>query len=332
MTFITTWTPAQLLGLWSDKAKVILILGFFCFGLILFMIATVDGARRVHLQAFVPLQQQIRDEAWVAAEAARDRDDVGLGVSITECEVSADLECSRPFVEFTFYFFNGSLYPVSIQMKLDGYVGLSDGVTLRDLEQRPESIKKKSFHNTREEHPRYVRGEFIIVQKLSRADVEFMATTRSQNGGFFIFDNLSVGVRCEGATDASRLRLNDVRPRLRGARRMDSSALEAKRDDQLSRICNLEIIRGLALQLWDELRATGNVTPENVFHEWEKRTISYLTDNYGAQTAQDIYARCTHDQPFPDVATGQVSWFQSFFAEYQYFVSEEKKDKLSVVG
>jgi hypothetical protein len=329
MTFVTTWTPAQLLGSWSAKARVILILGFVCFGLILFIIATVDGARRIHLNGLAPLQQQIRDHEWLVAEAARDRDDVGQGVAITECEVSLDLACSKPFAEFIFYFFNGSLYPVAVEMELDGYVRFSDGATVIDLQDRPERIEKKSFYNTREEHDRYVRGEFIIVQKLSGADVDFMSSKRSREGGFFIFDNLTVSVRRENATDGSRLRLNDVRPRLRNTFRLDSSALAAKRELELVKIHKLEVIRGLALQLWDELQATGNATPEKVFREWEKRTMTYLTENYGEQTATQIYARCTHEEPFPILAPAQAGWLQQFFAEYQYFVDEEKKSKLA---
>jgi len=91
------------------------------------------------------------------------------------------------------------------------------------------------------------------------------------------------------------------------------------------KIYKLEVIRGLALQLWDELRATGNVTPEKVFREWEKRTMIDLTGNYGEHRAKEIYARCTHDEPFPTSATDQTGWLQQFFAEYQYFVDEERK-------
>ena len=214
-------------------------------------------------------------------------------------------------------------------MKLDGYVRFSDGVTVIDLQDRPESIKKKSFHNTRAEHDRYVGGEFIILQKLSTADVDFMSSKRSRDGGFFIFDNLTVSVRRENATDVSRLRLNDIRPRLRNAFRLDSSALAAKRELELVKICKLEVIRGLALQLWDELQATGNATPEKVFREWETRTTTYLTENYGEQAATEIYARCTHGEPFPTLGATQAGWLQQFFAEYQYFVDEEKKSKLA---
>ena len=264
-------------------------------------------------------------------EAARDRDDISQGVIITKCEVSVDLECSKPFAEFIFHFFNGSLYPVVIETELDGYVRFGDGATAIDLQDRPERIKKKSFHNTRAEHDRYVRGEFIIVQKLSGADVDFMSSKRSRDAGFFIFDNLTVNVRRESATDVSRLRLNDIRPKLRKAFRLDSSALTAKREHELAKIYKLEVIRGLALQLWDGLRATGDATPEKVFREWQKRTMTYLTNNYGEQRAKEIYAHCTHDEPFPATATAQISWLQQFFAQYQYFVDEERKATVAML-
>jgi hypothetical protein len=42
----------------------------------------------------------------------------------------------------------------------------------------------------------------------------------------------------------------------------------------------LEVIRGMALQIWHELRTTGNTTPEAVFNEWEQRAIEFLTPHY----------------------------------------------------
>lgn len=51
LRFFTTWTPALLLSSWSGRAKWILFLVYLCVGLILLVIAVVDGARRLYVEA-----------------------------------------------------------------------------------------------------------------------------------------------------------------------------------------------------------------------------------------------------------------------------------------
>jgi len=58
---LTKWSPADLLAPWSGKVTAIFILAFFCLGLILALIAVVDGARRLHLKAIGNFDKQIAD-------------------------------------------------------------------------------------------------------------------------------------------------------------------------------------------------------------------------------------------------------------------------------
>jgi hypothetical protein len=305
MRFVTTWTPAQLLASWGGKSKIILILAFLCIGLILLLIAVVDGACRIHLQAVAPLRLTIENEEWLVDLAERDRQDVGKGVAITECDVRLDLECSKAYAEFTFYFFNGSVYPISIQMDLGGQVIFSDGADTRKLEQRPDRIRKRSFKDTREDHGRYVSGHFVIVQELSAAEVEFVSTKRSAWSGFFIFDELVITVKGYGENmERARLPTGHVRPKLRCAFREDASAIESKHQTELSKIYNLEIVRGMALQLWHQLRNTGNAIPRNVFDKWKENTLHYLTENYGKKSVEELYGA--------DFSRRAISRFSSF--------------------
>jgi hypothetical protein len=56
--FVTKRSPADLIAPWSGKATAIFILVFICVGLILALIAVVDGARRLYLEAVDDLKKQ----------------------------------------------------------------------------------------------------------------------------------------------------------------------------------------------------------------------------------------------------------------------------------
>lgn len=58
---VTKWSPAQLIAPWSGEATSIFILAFVCLGLILALIAVVDGARRLYLEAVDNFDGQIAD-------------------------------------------------------------------------------------------------------------------------------------------------------------------------------------------------------------------------------------------------------------------------------
>lgn len=60
--FLTPWSPSELLIPWSRKEKVILVLAFICVGLILLLIAVVDGARRLHEGAVIRLKERHSSE------------------------------------------------------------------------------------------------------------------------------------------------------------------------------------------------------------------------------------------------------------------------------
>ena len=58
---VTKWSPAELIAPWPREATAIFILAFVCLGLILALIAVVDGARRLHLEAVGNFDKQIAD-------------------------------------------------------------------------------------------------------------------------------------------------------------------------------------------------------------------------------------------------------------------------------
>jgi hypothetical protein len=61
LRFFTTWTPAFLLSSWSGKAKWLLFFVYLCVGLILLLIAVVNGARRVYTKAANQLDTRLVD-------------------------------------------------------------------------------------------------------------------------------------------------------------------------------------------------------------------------------------------------------------------------------
>jgi hypothetical protein len=263
---------------------------------------------------------------WLQEIANKDRQNIGAAVAITKCELRLDLECSHPYAEFTFGFFNGSLVPISVEMKLDGHISFSDGLNVCELKDKPKELKSKSFKNTREEHARLVSGEFTIRQKLSPDDVAFISTVRSYRDGYFIFDKLVIAVRGYGENiQAARLPMERVRPRLKGAYRDDATALESKRQAHLSKIDNLNIIRGSGLQLWALLRLNDEPLEKAVLDAWEDHVRDRLTESYGDEDAKKIYEGLSHGDPIPDSAPFQRGWVEGFFAQLQYLISEEKK-------
>ncbi|MDX6443126.1 MAG: hypothetical protein QOH71_200 [Blastocatellia bacterium] len=325
--FITFWTPAQLLQSWSGKAKLVLLLAFVCVGLFLLLIVVVDGAQRVHRQAIAPLYKTLDEQKWLVELAERDRDFIGDGVAITECVLRLNLECRNPYAEFTFLFFNGSVFPISIETELDGFIAFCDNHEIRELKDRPSDLRSKSFID---EGKRYAKGaEFTIRQALNPGEVEFISAGGSRNG-YFLFDNLDimVGGYSEelGEIRHSRLLMeNYVRPRLKSAYREDETALESKRQAHLSKIENLNVIRGLGLQLWALLRLNDQQLDQATLGDWERNVCSRLTESYGEEGAKKIYEELSHGDSIPDSASFQRGWIQAFFAQLQYFISEEKK-------
>jgi hypothetical protein len=103
LRFVTTWTPAHLISSWSGLAKLNLVFAVISVALVLILITVVDGAHRIHVQASASLLQEIHEHEWLVKQADQDRRDVGKGVAITGCELTLDLECSRPYVDLALY-------------------------------------------------------------------------------------------------------------------------------------------------------------------------------------------------------------------------------------
>ena len=266
---------------------------------------------------------------WLQETAERDRKGVAAGVTVTKCEVELDLECTFPYAEFTIIIFNGSLFPISIR-QCNGFLSFSNGCATepQQLSGKLEMRPQLSAENCQ----RHASGVFALRQQLNSDNVAFIRAGTQE--GYFLFDKLNVKINGYHEVQnvvASRLSMDDVRPRLKGAYRPDASAIESKRQDHLSRIYLLGIVRGIAIQLYGPLGVGEDPLSKGAIERWEGNALKHLTKAYGEDTAKRVYKELTNDAVIPPgFAPSQRQWFEEFFKRIDKLINEEKKEPKTV--
>jgi hypothetical protein len=278
-----------------------------------FLAITIEFLRRAHSKTI-----------WLQETAETDRKGIGAGIAVTKCEVELDLECTFPYAEFTVIISNGSLFPISIR-QCDGCISFSNGRATepQQLSGKLEMRPQLSAENCQ----RHASGVFALRQQLSSENVAFIRA--GTQDGYFLFDKLNVkinGYRQDQNVAASRLSMDDVRPRLKGAYRPDASAIESKRQDHLSRIHFLGIVRGIAIQLYGPLGEGEDPMSKGAIERWESHALKHLTKAYGEDTADRVYKELTKREVMPsDFAPSQRQWFEDFFRRIDHLISKEKR-------
>jgi hypothetical protein len=324
MAFFTTWTPALLLASWSGKAKVILLLAFLCVGLILVLIAVVDGARRIHLQRTAPLNATIESQVWLVELAERDRRAISNGVRVTGCEVDIDIDLRsmRGWVEFRFKIFNGSVFPIALA-DVGGLVSFSNMSEFRKLDGECKVLPNLSAGNCQ----RHNTGHFTLHHDLSKEDVAFISAARS---GCFMFDQLIISVRGQGEAfdDLPAMSLatkaDDVQPTLRGAFRHDATALEAIRKSHISRMKALSVVQGMYEKAHSQLQRTEASIEGWAIKDWELDTLMVLDRGYKDRVlSEQIYQRICRRHAVPETADEQERWLGNCIQRLLPLIEEE---------
>jgi hypothetical protein len=266
---------------------------------------------------------------WLQETAEMDRKGIGAGVTVTRCEVELDLECTFPYAEFTVITFNGSLFPISIR-QCDGFISYSNGHSTepQQLSGKLEMQSQLAAENCQ----RHASGVFALRQQLSSGNVEYIRAGTHE--GYFLFDKLNVkinGYREDQNITASRLSMGEVRPKLKGAYRPDASAIESKRQEHLSRIHFLGIVRGIAIQLYGPLVVGEDPLSKGAIERWERDALKHLTKAYGEETAKRVYKELTHGAAIPPgFAPSQRQWFEDFFKQLEKLNNEERIESKTV--
>lgn len=332
--FITPWTPAELLKPWSGKAKVIFVLGFICVGLILLLVAVIDGARRLYIEAIAPLNATIESQKWLTYLAKHDREVLGTGVAVAGCEVSLDLECSKAWAEFRITVFDGSLYPIAVG-DATGFISFANGSDeTRKLTGALEMISKQM---SAENCQRHNRGHFTLRQQLSPDDARFIDAEASRDG-YFLFDNLKLTVRAHGVglddipVGQIPTSPHHVLARLRGAVRADATALEAKRKAHNAKVHVLAVALGLSVQVYMRLNRTemeSDNTTADTIKNWRSDVMEVLRRGYSNDEAQSLFESLCDKFPLDESNIGnQRRWVGDFVERLRKRIDQDHQNRL----
>lgn len=329
---VTKRSPADLIAPWSGKATAIFILAFVCLGVVLALIAVVDGARRVHLQEVAPLNETIESQRWLVKIENQDRYAVGQGVRIIGCEVDIDISSGRDrgWLEFRFKVFNGSVFPITLA-GVTGVVSFSNMSEFRELDGSFKVIPYLSVENWQ----RHTTALFTLHHELSKADAGFISAAKS---GCFMFDKLAITVRGQGeAFDDLPVALiptqvDDVQPTLRSAFRHDASFLESERrtlyQSHLERVRLLSEVIGRGRELV-RIHKDPQFIPMEDMKAFGREIERALRECYGNSANKKFYPFEFKEDKMEgpeDYSQGRVDWFIQYLNRLVIVEEQEESE------
>jgi hypothetical protein len=111
-------------------------------------------------------------DTWLHEIAERDRRQIEWAVKLLDCELTCNTTAVPPYLQFRFKIFNGSVYYVSIERKIGGFITYGD-----------RRLKGDKFHTgtwkNENLQPRYVTT-VEIRQELTEEEATLIATARNE--------------------------------------------------------------------------------------------------------------------------------------------------------
>jgi len=172
----------------------------------------------------VPAQHQCPDH-WLHQLAENERATITAFVKVIYCSFEAQ-ELSRPvpFIKFSFQLHNGSIFRISIEDDLEGFIEF-DHPSYGGSHQLGGQLLMTQYASMQNCLPGNT-GRFVIEQRLSREEAEMISAVAGQADAQFMFDQLSIAI--VGA-DASQ-RLEPKRKYLHMGITMQKEAFEYNRN------------------------------------------------------------------------------------------------------
>lgn len=279
------------------------------------------------------LRDQLTEIEWLAKLSKEDLQNVSAGIKITRCEVDIDLECRKPWIQFRFTIFNGSVFPIAVDRTLKGWVKFANG---RD---KPRELKSelKFLDRPAPSCERHKTAEFTLHQELSDDDAVFIAAKTSREG-WFLFDALVIAIK--GDDESSHnipvaplpTSPDDVMPRLKRAAHVDESVWEKRRQERLSKIMALHTARGMYELAHHQLRreamskdAGDWEVSRGLKDAWARDILEALRRGYQGQ-AQAIYDNICGDSLLPESLHEQEEWSRTCLANLDTLITKETND------
>lgn len=146
-----------------------------------------------------------RANARLLEIAESDKRNIQNALSVGEPEIHYELLKEVPFVDFTFRVFNGSVYSISLDTQVDGYISFRKQQLLGFMQ------IVRSFKNLAHGYS----GEFTVRQQLSRLEAEFISNAHEPDADYFYLQQLKVKINggdyCS-EVESKRLNLPDLIP------------------------------------------------------------------------------------------------------------------------
>lgn len=131
-------------------------------------------------------------ESWLAAIAEQDRLELHTAVHVTGCTVRELLEGDNPYVVFEFFIRNGSVFAVTVDPSIKGFISLNSRRLLGEI------TASRLPHNLEHKYGDY----FHIRQELSAQDIaEIKILDKASAGqGVYDFGHLHIGIKGNSPT------------------------------------------------------------------------------------------------------------------------------------
>jgi hypothetical protein len=135
-------------------------------------------------------------DEWLHELAERDRHEIGEVVAVVDCRIYEQrFDLDSPYITFEFIIFNGSIYPVTIERAVSGFITYSQRRLEKEITPKGE-WKAKNIQ----------RGQAVriwITQWLNKDDVNFIKEI-DPNYACFYFEQLTINVTCGDDSDNTK--------------------------------------------------------------------------------------------------------------------------------
>lgn len=123
-------------------------------------------------------------DKWLHDIAQEDAGNVQKVVSVEGCEIQHELSQQVPHIDFKFTVFNGSVYSISIDGSLEGYI----------LFRKKRLMGSMAIESSFKGMGRGYKGDVVLRLQVSREEADWITGENNPDADYFRFDQLKVKV------------------------------------------------------------------------------------------------------------------------------------------
>ncbi|HEX8774667.1 MAG TPA: hypothetical protein VF735_13930 [Pyrinomonadaceae bacterium] len=267
-----------------------------------------------------PTSEYICPDRWLHGIAEFDKQNINATIIVTEHKATPYLSSDIPIIELEFVVFNGSVYTVSADDIVKGYIAFNkQRLNSNNLELISNNIKRLLPNRI---------GQIRLSQQLTEAEVKLVSKGLEEDDATLFLSNLNIyiaGSYEKFGVESKRLDIPDAIPARDDAERIKILTKQykfqisswEKRADIIHR---LSIVHGMALQADHTINFFHGSLSEDELKYLDSHINSTIHHCFGAQARDNYYETMN---PLPESTEAQSWWIRAHCAKLEALIKQQ---------